>query len=151
MPTHSAHNVVRKKGFTTRRTRLLIINSQKRTSTGDLTTSEVRFPAGTNFDHPAERLCDTMRRKVLQETGLEVKSCGKLLASRVENDHHTKNAVLVEDRDCVGELRQEPIEVRGKKLSPPYFMRIGEVRRRIADDHRWVMEALDREIYGGKR
>ncbi len=154
MRSHSAHVVVRKKKrkASARRTKLLVVRTQKRLVDGSLTEPEVRFIAGSNRDHPDERPCDTMRRKLRGETGLETKSCGKRLEPKTEGDGHVKNAILIESQDCTGELRRgKPIEVAGKVISAPEYMDIGEVRRLISPAHRWVMAAVDREVYGKVR
>lgn len=137
--THSACNVVYREGDDG--LELLVIDYQSvDPETNKLTKKEVRFPAGTSqtgeFGESTE---ETSVRKLQEETGLLAIDTERI-AKRPYEDH-IKYVFLISYRDCLGELRQEPITIGGDRMSTPYWVPVEKLRSLIAPVHFWAYRA----------
>jgi len=89
---------------------------------------QIKFPGGTNNDHPGELVLDTLSREVLEETGLTLPPhppqmwSGAMIPNKGgKPGHHQKFAYVVTEEACQGAMRKMPLVDNGDKLSPPFW------------------------------
>lgn len=89
---------------------------------------QVKFPGGTNNDHPGEQILDTLAREALEETGLviprhppQVWAGPKVPNKGDKPGFHQKFAFIIPEGACQGTMRTMPLTDNGDKLSPPFW------------------------------
>jgi len=118
---------------------------------------QIKFPGGTNNDHPGEPLFGkegTFSREGTGETGLvipdDLSERDVIYVSRPD-PNHTKHFVIVPFERCRGELRTSPKRDGGDMLSPPFWRTAGELLVPVENGglfwtHRKALEAAERRL-----
>ena len=78
---------------------------------------QTKFPGGTNEEYLRESVEATLRREMLEETGLTILKSREILDEETED--HTKYGFLINIDDCRGQLRTGPLDDEGVTLAPP--------------------------------
>ena len=82
---------------------------------------QVKFPAGTNNDHPGEEILLTLDRETHEETGLTSRN-PQLVHKDERSRGHVKFFFISHFRECDGELRKEErVDDDGDRQSPPFW------------------------------
>jgi len=81
---------------------------------------QIKFPGGTNNDHPGEEMLATLAREMTEETGLTPPE-NPLSIYEVEVTKHLKRFFLIPFEECGGTLRTVSKTDDGDKLSPPFW------------------------------
>ena len=138
--THSACNVVYKRGESG--LEFLVLDYQSiNPKTKKVTREEVRFPTGTSQSGEfGESTEETSVRKLREETGLLALDTERIADKMVEEDH-IKYVFLISHAECLGELRQGSITVKGDQMSPPYWVSVKRLHDLIAPVHFWAYRA----------
>ena len=113
---------------------------------------QIKFPGGTNDDHPGETVLETLHREVRDETGLVLPVTPKLIwtltyPAKPRRDPHTKHAFLIPFEKCAGILRTEPrVDQGGDKPSPPFWRTAEELENTIFHTHKLILVSARREV-----
>lgn len=91
--------------------------------------TQIKFPGGTNIDHPGETPMETCHRETRDETGLVMPTDPtEIWKSKPIKDResstggfHTKYAFTTPVERCAGVLRTEPMLDGKDRLSPPFW------------------------------
>ena len=144
--THSACNVVYREGINGLEFLVLDYQSTDPRSNRSL-KKEVRFPTGTSesgeFGESTEQ---TSVRKLEEETGLLAIDTERIASKPIRDEDHIKYAFIISYAECLGELRKEPVTIRGDWMSAPYWVRVDDLRTLIAPVHFWVYRAAVEEL-----
>ena len=106
---------------------------------------QIKFPGGTNNDHPGDTVIETLHRETRDETGLVMPEEPKKIWD-VTRRNHTKYAFLISFDSCAGNLRTLPMEDGEDKLSPPFWRTYEELRGEIYRTHAPMLEAAVKEL-----
>ena len=88
---------------------------------------QVKFPGGTNVDHPGETPVETAHRELRTETGLVMtRDPDKIWNSLPKPDRknggvHIKHAFMISLGECAGVMRTDFLNDDGDRLSPPFW------------------------------
>lgn len=98
--------------------------------------TQIKFPGGTNNDHPGEDMLTTLKRECAEETGLtpNISSLPAPVFSHEvgpHGDRHVKQFFKIHVGHCTGELRTMPKVDDGDKLSPPFWRTARELLVRV--------------------
>lgn len=108
---------------------------------------QIKFPGGTNNDHPGERMVETLNRETLEETGLipvnPQVSHVEEKPGRGGKPTHLKVFFAIDFAQCVGQLRTVPKLDDGDRLSPPFWRTADELRGVIFYTHAKALEAVE--------
>ena len=103
---------------------------------------EVRFPTGTSesgeFGESTEM---TSVWKLEEETGLLAIDTERIAMKGLSEENHVKYTFLISYDECLGELRKEPVTIKGDWMSPPYWVSARSLRGLIAPVHFWAYRA----------
>ncbi len=112
---------------------------------------QIKFPGGTNNDHPGEDMLTTLKCECEEETGLIplLDTLPEPIFSKTIGDsgkEHTKSFFMVHLSQCEGRLRTEPKVDDGDRLSPPFWRTKGELGVKVKDgglfwSHRPALDA----------
>jgi 8-oxo-dGTP pyrophosphatase MutT (NUDIX family) len=99
---------------------------------------QTKFPAGTEENHEQEdkTVLDTLRREILEETGLTIPEnyLPRLILS--ENlPGHFKNFYLIPRSDMLGEEKTEDAVIDFDHMKPPRWVAIDTVGRELYRSH----------------
>jgi len=151
--THSACNIVYRQGRD--ELEFLVLDYQCLDPvTQQLTSPEVRFPAGTSesgeFGESEE---ETSVRKLAEETGLMAVETERI-AKKKTGTGHIKLAFLISVEHCLGEIREGSFEINGDRMSSLRWLPASQIKPQIAPCHHWAyraaVERLRREVWPRK-
>lgn len=96
-----------------------------------------KFPSGTNDDHPEDSGDPekTAKRELFEETGLVVETHNLILVYTRKIGSHTKVWYGVGKHLCSGVLRTKEKREKRSILSPPYLVKLVDLRRYINPNH----------------
>lgn len=89
--------------------------------------TQIKFPGGTNEDHPGETALETVHRECRSETNLVMPTDPMLIWStkptrnRDGGGTHQKHFFLIRFENCAGEMRTDPLKDDADRLSPPFW------------------------------
>lgn len=89
--------------------------------------TQIKFPGGTNTDHPGETPLETAHRECRDEVSLVMpKDPALMYSSRPKrsqdgNGMHLQHFFLIRFEDCAGNMRLEPKREGTDNLSPPFW------------------------------
>jgi ADP-ribose pyrophosphatase YjhB (NUDIX family) len=108
---------------------------------------QIKFPGGTNNDHPGEPIFDTLCREYPDETGLRLhdpKPVHSESKKQTGGGEHHKIWFTAAFEQCEGELRTEPKKDGGDLLSPPFWRTYQELKGKIYYTHAKALEKAER-------
>ena len=114
--------------------------------TGRGSQVQVKFPGGTNQEHPGELVEETRDREAWEETRLAFLMSKQILMRVVGS--HTRYGFLVDyDRDCRGEVRTCPMLDDGRdELAAPRWVVAEVLEQELFHSHREFFVAACHEL-----
>lgn len=108
---------------------------------------QTKFPGGTNEEYLEETIEETLRRELLEETGLDLIVGREVQILEKITDEHSKYGFLVGIDDLRGQLRTGVIIDNGIPVHPPRWVSAKTLlNTRMPQFHQELCQAACREL-----